>query len=57
MKGNADNPFRCNRLEMFRDENYFFASQDEQSPEQAGAAGAAFVGTSFLADSLYPEDR
>ncbi|GEM_PF-3486528 len=34
-------------------ESHFFAvGQAEQSPEQDGAAGASFLGTSFLADSL-----
>ena len=34
-------------------ENHFFAAgQEEQLLGQAGAAGASFWGTSFLADSL-----
>ena len=32
--------------------HFFVVGQEEQSPEQAGAAGVSFLGTSFLADSL-----
>lgn len=54
MKGNLCKSFKYDELEMIRrGKSYFvFAPQDEQSPEQGGAAETSFLGTSFLADSL-----
>ena len=59
MKGAFRKSFKYDGLEMIRGGKtyFFFVSQDEQSPEQGGAEGASFLGTSFLADSLYPLER